>query len=251
MHLLGIDTSTARVSVALGCDGDLMGEVSLAGGQRHAEQLAPAVRYLCDEVGVEPRQLSAVAVGVGPGLFTGLRVGVTSAKVMAQALRIPAVCVPSLDLVAYPLRHTQRLIAAVLDARRREVFYALYLPVPGGVQRVSDYEVNAPDDLVGELEARGDEVLLAGEGALMYRDRFAALERAELAGPGSAFPRAAALLDLATGRFRREEFCVPSEVRPMYLRQSDAEIEWEREHYDPTPDNEPDDAGEAGTGAVA
>jgi tRNA threonylcarbamoyladenosine biosynthesis protein TsaB len=228
-----------------------MGEISLAGGQRHAEQLAPAVRYLCDEVGVELRQLAAVAVGVGPGLFTGLRVGVTSAKVMAQALRIPAVCVPSLDLVAYPLRHTQRLIAAVLDARRREVFYALYRPVPGGVQRVSDYEVNAPDDLVGELEARGDEVLLAGEGALMYRDRFASLERAELAGPGSAFPRAAALLDLATSRFQREEFCVPSEVRPMYLRQSDAEIEWEREHYEPTPDNEPDDAGEAGTGAVA
>jgi tRNA threonylcarbamoyladenosine biosynthesis protein TsaB len=246
MHLLGIDTSTARVSVAIGCDGELMGEVSLAGGQRHAEQLAPAVRYLCDEVGVELRQLAAVAVGVGPGLFTGLRVGVTTAKVMAQSLRIPAVCVPSLDLVAYPLRHTQRLVAAVLDARRREVFYALYLAVPGGVQRVSDYEVGAPDDLVGELEARGDEVLLAGEGALLYRDRFALLERAELAGPGAAWPRAAALLDLANARYQREEFCSAAEVQPMYLRQSDAEIEWEREHYDGSADTDDADAPDAG-----
>src|SRR5437868_14613095 len=138
VQLLGSGTSTWRVSVAIGGDGDLMGEVALAGttAPRHAEQLAPAIRYLCDETGVELRQLAAIAVGVGPGLFTGLRVGVTTAKVMAQALRIPVVGVPSLDLVAYPLRHTNRLVVAVLDARRREVFDAAYRPVPGGLQPV-------------------------------------------------------------------------------------------------------------------
>jgi tRNA threonylcarbamoyladenosine biosynthesis protein TsaB len=228
--LLGIDTSTSRVSIALGDDGEVMAEVSLAGvpSPRHAEQLAPAVRYLCDETGIELRQLAAIAVGVGPGLFTGLRVGVTSAKVMAQGLRIPVVCVPSLDLVAYPLRYTSRLVAGVLDARRHEVFYALYLPVPGGLQRVSGYEVGTPDDLVGELAARGDEVVIAGEGALRYRDHFTAMDHAELAGPGFAWPRAAALLELATARYEREDFCSPSEVQPMYLRKSDAEIENER-----------------------
>lgn len=230
MLLLGIDTSTSRVSIALGSDGDVMAEMLLAGtaSPRHAEQLAPAVRYLCDEVGVELKQLAAVAVGVGPGLFTGLRVGVTTAKVMAQGLRVPVVCVPSLDLVAYPLRYTQRLVAAVLDARRHEVFYALYLPVPGGVQRVSDYEVGTPDDLVGELAARADEVLIAGEGALRYREHFATLDRAELAGSGFGWPRAAALLELAGPRYEREDFCSPSDVQPMYLRKSDAEIETER-----------------------
>ncbi|MBV8951926.1 MAG: tRNA (adenosine(37)-N6)-threonylcarbamoyltransferase complex dimerization subunit type 1 TsaB, partial [Actinobacteria bacterium] len=216
---------------AIGGDGELAGEVALAGAPtpRHAEQVAPAVRYLCDETGIELRQLAAIAVGVGPGLFTGLRVGVTTAKAMAQGLRIPVVCVPSLDLLAYPLRSTQRVVAAVLDARRHEVYFALYLPVPGGVQRVSGYEIGSPDDLVGELAARADEVLLAGEGALLYRDRFATLDRAELAGPGFAWPRAAALLELATARYEREDFCSPSEVQPMYLRKSDAEIETERE----------------------
>ena len=72
---------------------------------------------------------------------------------MAQALRIPVVGVPSLDLVAYPLRHTERTIVAVLDARRREVFAARYQPVPGGVQRVSDYAVHPPPELVAELAA--------------------------------------------------------------------------------------------------
>lgn len=228
MLLLGIDTSTPRVSVAIGAGGDAMGEVSLVGGQRHAEQLAPAIRYLCDETGTRLDQLAAIAVGIGPGLFTGLRVGVTTAKVMAQALRIPVVPVASLDLVAYPLRFATRPIAAVLDARRHEVFYAMYVPVPGGVQRVSGYEVGSPDDLACELSAHGDEVLLAGEGALLHRDELASLERVELAGPGRSWPDAAALLELAAARYQREEFCPPSDVAPMYLRKSDAEIELER-----------------------
>jgi tRNA threonylcarbamoyladenosine biosynthesis protein TsaB len=221
-----MDSATPRVSVAIGRDGAVIGEVKLVGGRRHAEQVAPAVRYLCDELDIDLAHLTAIAVGLGPGLFTGLRVGVTTAKVMAQALRVPVVGIPSLDLVAYPVRHTTRLIAAVLDARRREVFYARYRPVPGGVQRVSDYEVGPPGDLVAELEAATDEVLLVGDGCHAYSDAFVRLERVEHAGPAFTAPSAAALIELATARVEREEFEAPWEVRPLYLRQSDAEIEW-------------------------
>jgi tRNA threonylcarbamoyladenosine biosynthesis protein TsaB len=230
--LLAIDTSTTAVSVAVGCDGAALAEVQLSrprgAAQRHAEQLAPAIRYVCDEAGVRLPQLAGVGVGIGPGLFTGLRVGVTTAKVMAQSLRVPVVGVASLDLVAYPLRHASRLLAAVLDARRKEIFYALYVPVPGGVQRVSDYLVGPVDDLVSDLLARGDEVLIAGDGALVYREQLAEVQRVELASPAFAMPSAAALLELAAARFEREEFTQPSELVPMYLRKSDAEIEWER-----------------------
>src|SRR5680860_1018932 len=121
-----MDSATPRVSVAIGRDGAVVGEVKLVGGRRHAEQVAPAIRYLCDELDVDLGHLTAIAVGLGPGLFTGLRVGVTTAKVMAQALRMPVVGIPSLDLLAYPVRHTSRLVVAVLDARRREVFHARY-----------------------------------------------------------------------------------------------------------------------------
>ncbi|MCZ7527534.1 MAG: tRNA (adenosine(37)-N6)-threonylcarbamoyltransferase complex dimerization subunit type 1 TsaB [Acidimicrobiia bacterium] len=227
MLLLCLDTATPRVSVALGSNDRVLGEVQLARGQRHAEQLAPAIRYLCDELDVDLAHLAGVGVGLGPGLFTGLRVGVTTARTLAQALRVPVVGVPSLDLVAYPLRHTNRLVAVALDARRHELFYALYRPVPGGVQRVSDYEVGSPEDLAAELAARGEETLLAGDGSLRYwellRDG-----RLEQAGPSFASPSAAALVHLATARFEREEFSPPQEVRPLYLRRSDAEIEWDR-----------------------
>ena len=152
----------------------------------------------------------------------------TTAKTMAQALRVPVVGVASLDLVAYPVRHTNRLVAAVLDARRGEVFHARYRPVPGGVQRVTDYEVGAPDDLVADLVAAGEEVLFAGDGALRYREELAGVDRSEQAGAAFAFPSGGALVELATARMEREEFSSMWEVQPLYLRQSDAEIEWER-----------------------
>ena len=228
MMLLAIDTATSTVSVAIGDGGAPVGSISLTGGRRHAEQLAPAIRYLCQELGVSLEQLAAVAVDVGPGLFTGLRVGVTTAKVMAQALRVPVVGVPSLDLLAYPLRHSNRLVVSVLDARRHEVFSARYRPVPGGVQRVSDYDVRSPAELVAELDAGTDELLVAGDGVAAYRDEFASLEHAELAGVDHAAPSATALVELATARVEREEFQPARDLRPLYLRSSDAEINWER-----------------------
>jgi tRNA threonylcarbamoyladenosine biosynthesis protein TsaB len=148
--------------------------------------------------------------------------------VMAQALRIPVVGIPSLDLVAYPLRHTHRRIVVVLDARRREVFCASYQPVPGGVQRVGEYEVRAPEELVAELAATPGDVLLAGDGVACHPNAFAVLEHAEVAGPEHATPSAAALVILAGARVEREEFAVPWDVQPLYLRKSDAEIAWEQ-----------------------
>lgn len=226
MLLLAIDTSTPRVAVAIGESGRVRAEIGLTGARRHAEQLAPAIAYLREQTRVEFDQLAAVAVGIGPGLFTGLRVGVTTAKIMAQALRIPVVTVPSLDLVAFPLRSSRRLLAVVLDARRHEVYSAQYRPVPGGVQRVSDYTVGPADDLVAELAAGGDEVLLAGDGIDANRDTFEALDRVEHAGPDFDAPSASALVALASRRVEQEEFVAPHEVRPLYLRASDAELAW-------------------------
>jgi tRNA threonylcarbamoyladenosine biosynthesis protein TsaB len=230
--VLALDTATDQVSVAIGDQGRVLGSVQLVGGRRHSEQLAPAIDYLRRELDVELGRLAAVAVGVGPGLFTGLRVGVTTAKVMAQALRVPVVGISSLDLVAYPLRHTERLVVAVLDARRREVFSARYRAVPGGVQRVSEYEVFAPAELVAELAADGSldrtGVLLAGDGVDRFASDFGELAHAEVAGAEFAHPSVAALVELATARAEREEFEPASELRPMYLRNSDAEINWDR-----------------------
>lgn len=225
-----MDTATPQVGVALGSEHGLVAQVRLAQGRRHAEQLAPAIEYLLQEAHARPGDLAAIAVGVGPGLFTGLRVGVTTAKVMAQALEIPVVPVPSLDLVAYPVRFTPRLIAAVCDARRGEVFYSVYRPVPGGVQRAGEYRVGAPGEVAAELVATGEDLLLVGDGISAHRQMFEdELDRAEFASTSFAYPSPSALVELACSRYRREDFVRAAEVEPLYLRKSDAEIAWDPE----------------------
>lgn len=235
MLVLAFDTATDVVSVAIGRDGEALGALQVASGREHAERLVPAIRSLVDDTGVALERLAAIAVGVGPGRFTGLRVGVTTAKVMAQALRIPVVGIGTLDLVAYPLRHTRRDVVAVVDARRREVFWARYRTVPGGLERVGDEAVDPPHEVIAELEAAGAEVLLAGDGAVRYRDLFAGLDHAELAGREFSAPSAVALLELAQGRLEREEFVTPTALGPVYLRESDAAINWERAQLRSTP----------------
>ena len=236
MLVLGIETATRRVGVVLASEAGMVARVELGGygddGQpRHAERLAPAIQFCCEQIDTTLDHVSAIAVGIGPGMFTGLRVGVTTAKVLAQALRIPMIPVPSLDLLAYPLRHARALVVPAIDARRNELYYALYRTVQGGVQRASEYEIGTPDDLVAELEARGEEALLCGDGALRFSKVFGDVERLELAGPAHASPSLAALSELAIARYEREEFCAADDVLPLYLRKSDAELAWDRREH--------------------
>ena len=226
MLLLCIDTSTPQVGVAIGSDDQVIGRIQLARPQHHAEHLAPAIAYLLEQLDLSLDQLSGIGVGIGPGLFTGLRVGVTTAKVMAQALRIPLIGVPSLDLLAFEVRYADRLVVPALDARRGEVFWSTYRQVPGGVQRLSEYEVGAPADVCGELMAKGEEVLLIGDGALRYREQFYELERAEFGPPGLSYPSVSALVELTRAKFQREDFSQPRDVHPLDLRLSDAEMNW-------------------------
>ena len=227
MLILGIESATARVGCAIGGHEGVIASSHAARGRRHAEQLAPQIDFVREQAGIRLDDLSVVAVDVGPGLFTGLRVGISTAMAMAYALGVPMVGVSSLDLVAYPARFSGRLIAVALDARRDEVFFALYRRVPGGVQRVTEPAVGPPDQLVSELVARGEETLLVGDGAIRYRDLFAGLPRTEGAEPALAEPSAESLVHLAHAQAMREEFVAPTDIEPIYLRKPDAaEAAW-------------------------
>lgn len=228
MIILGVETATQQVGVALGGQEGVLASVHVAKGRRHAELLAPSIEFACRQARVRLAEVSAVAVDVGPGLFTGLRVGVAAAKAMAQALRVPMIGLSSLDLLAFTSRATDRLIVAVVDARKGEVYSAFYRQVPGGVQRLSPYRVCGPADLAADLAARSEWCLAVGDGALRYGRVLAAERKVELGTVGTAYPSAAALVELAHPRALREEFVRPSEIEVLYLRKADAEINWER-----------------------
>ena len=228
MIVVGIETSTPQTSVAIGTELEILASVSIAGKARQ-EMVTPALQQLLAWTGLDLAQVGGIAVGVGPGLFTGLRVGVETAKTLAQVLRVPIVGVMSLDALAYASRHTHKQVVAVIDGRRHEVFWARYRAVPGGVLRESEPAVCPPDHLVAELEVVRGEVLAVGNGAMLYRHELEELgPRIEVAASLSAHPQAAALVELAVPRFLREEHDRLHDIVPVYLRKSDAEIAWDR-----------------------
>lgn len=227
MLILGIETSTVQVGCAVGGHEGVIASFHAARKRAHVETLVPAIEFICRQAGVTLGELGAVAVDVGPGLFSGLRVGVTTAKALAQALRIPTIGVSSLDLLAFRARHSNRLIVSAIDARRSELFWGFYRQVPGGVQRLSEHRVGKPDDLASELVARGEDCLLVGDGTLRYPELVADGSRADVGGASTTYPSAAALVELAHPRALREEFVPASTLEPVYLRRTDAEINWE------------------------
>jgi tRNA threonylcarbamoyladenosine biosynthesis protein TsaB len=137
--------------------------------------------------------------------------------------------VSSLDVLAFSVRTTRRRIAAVLDARRGEVFYAFYRSVPGGVVREGSARTGRPEALAAELVATAEDVLLVGNGAILYRRE---LEepgtRAAFAPAALAHPWAPAMVEVAVPRFIREETDRLAEIVPQYLRKTDAEIAWDQ-----------------------
>jgi tRNA threonylcarbamoyladenosine biosynthesis protein TsaB len=191
--------------------------------------LVPAVQGLLRDADLAWSQLGGIAVGLGPGLFTGLRVGVATAKTLAHALGISIAGLSSLDVLAYGVRYTRRTICACIDARRNEVFWAFYHPVPGGVQRATEFRCAPASHCVNEIEARGDPVLVVGNGPFIYFREFENLGAdLEVAGVSDSTPTAVPLAELAVSRLVREDSDRLSDVRPLYIRKSDAELTWEQ-----------------------
>ncbi|MCU1691789.1 MAG: putative glycoprotease [Frankiales bacterium] len=222
MLVLALDTGSPAVSVALvelhadDTAGDAGGtrwgrqaDWSVVDGKRHGELLATGVRQVLAELGATPQDLTAVAVGVGPGPFTGLRVGITTGLVMADALEIPAYGACSLDAVdAWSDEPGRRLV--VTDARRKEVYWAEY---DEGDERVAGPSVMRPADLAEALRATQWEGRVVGDGALRYPEHFPGAT-------GPSYPSADGLVLLAA---RRVVDRAPTEaLTPLYLRRPDA-----------------------------
>jgi tRNA threonylcarbamoyladenosine biosynthesis protein TsaB len=224
MLILGIETATPQVSVAIGGHEGVIALFEVARRRRHAETLVPAIEFCCQQSGVSLDEIGLVTVDVGPGLFTGMRVGLATGKALAQALRVPMIGISSLDLLAFPHRQSDRVVVPVVDARKGEVFYAIYRPVPGGVQQVVEPRTASVDELVADLVARSQDTLCVGDGALRYRREICDGYHCEFA--DEAYPSAGPLVQLAHARALREEWEQPSDIHALYLRPPDADINW-------------------------
>jgi tRNA threonylcarbamoyladenosine biosynthesis protein TsaB len=228
VNLVAIETATETVGVAVRTDGGTEAEFLLTGRRRHVESLAPGLEHLLGAVGLEIGDLGAVAVDVGPGLFTGLRVGVSAAKGLAQALGIGVVGASSLDILtaaAARLGHRGLVLAAV-DARRGEVFASVQ-EVRGAEAATTEViapRLFTPPELVAALNAvEGRPVVAVGDGVQRYTEALAAVPGVSCVTGALGAPPPMVLLDLAAALLEGGAPPVdPARVVPLYMREADA-----------------------------
>jgi tRNA threonylcarbamoyladenosine biosynthesis protein TsaB len=216
MRVLAVETSTLSGGAAL-LDGErVVGEYTLDVRVTHSERLMAAIDQLLSDAGWTARDLDGIAVTVGPGSFTGLRVGLSTVKGLALALAIPVAAVPTLDAMAAMLPYAALPVCPVLDARKREVYASLYRWDGLGMRRQWEYLALASDELARRLN---EPVIVVGDGAEAIDSAFARRVEPPRRGPAPAVVGA-----LGRARLARGETVTVADLVPIYLRPSEAEL---------------------------
>lgn len=224
MLTLGFDTCTEMCTVALGSDSGVLASVDVHAPRAHLQKLLPLVRQMLEMCDRTQSEIDAVAVGTGPGSLTGVRIGVTTARTLAQGLGVKCVGVPTLDAIARAFTGTGATVCVMLDARRNEVYPALYDCGGDAPRRTDEFRAVNPEALCDELGELGETVLMAGEGLDSFGDIVATRlgERVRFAPRELWYPRAAHIVGLA-GTVLARSSGDWRDVRPIYTRLSDAE----------------------------
>ena len=234
MLVLGMDTATPDAVVGVSLDGEPVREARVApqadGRPEHARVLLPEIDRSVAAAGGWER-IDRIAVGIGPGSFTGLRIGVSTARALAQARGIPIAPVGSLAALARGISRDDRaegqIALPVIDARRTEAFAALY---GGDGEEVWEPFVSAPDGLADRLRDLGEPCLAAGDGAIRFAQELEAAG-VTVAPPEDGIHRLAARDVCAAGEAASE--APPEKIEPLYLRQPDAKRWIERDRQGP------------------
>jgi tRNA threonylcarbamoyladenosine biosynthesis protein TsaB len=224
MLLLGLDTSTSCGSIALVASHKPLGEWNLNVRRTHAGRLLPGIQHLLGETGIEIGQIDGFAVAVGPGSFTGLRIALTTAKTLSLVTGKPLVGIPTLDVLVENVPFREGLICPALDARKGEVFAAVYKKDQSGrTDRITEYLSLPPEDL---LEVIHGPTLMLGDAVPAYGERLqqACTHPITFAPPEYHFPRATLLCRLAIQKLAQGDHQHPGELQALYARASDAEL---------------------------
>lgn len=222
MRLLALETATLAGGAALLDDGRLVGESRLNIALTHSERLMAVVDRLLHDCGWDVSSLGGVAVSIGPGSFTGLRIGAATAKGLALALDVPVAAVPTLDALAATLPFADAPVCPILDARRGEVYCSLYRWRGAGMERRWDYLALPPEVAAARLEAP---VIVLGDGVAACRPYLARLgDGLREAEPVHSLPSPSAVGALGHAMLAAGGGIPAEQLAPLYLRPSEAEL---------------------------
>lgn len=222
--VLALETATPCGSVALVGPDRCLGEYSLNTETTHSRRLLAGIEWLLEQTGLSWERIDAIAVSLGPGSFTGLRIGLATAKGLCLATGKPLLGVASLDGLAAQLPFAALPVCPVVDARKKEVYTALYRCDEGLPARTSDFLAIAPERL-GEIIT--GPTLFVGDGLTLYGRLLRRIlpEYARLVPAEICFARAAAIGGVALRLLAAGEFLDPATAVPVYIRASDAELQ--------------------------
>ncbi len=225
MKILAVESTSMVAAAALIQEGHLLGEIRINHEKNHSEQLLPLVDRLLALCACPLEALDALAVSLGPGSFTGIRIGVATVKGLAQALNIPVVGVNTLETLAWQGAPFTGTLMPLVDAQRNLVYTAAYRFQEGQMITLAAPDVLHIQELLARLEGTPESRLFLGDALDLHRERIAeALEdRASFALPIHAMPSAAALAQCALGKALAGEGMTAGELQPVYLRTSQAE----------------------------
>lgn len=227
MNILAIDASGLSGSVAYISDYKLVGEYYICHKLTHSQTVMPMLEHLKNMIGLELDKIDAIAVTSGPGSFTGIRIGVATAKAMALAIGVPIIGIPTLDVMANNITFADKLICPIMDARRNQVYTSLYKWEESTLQRVEEYLAVPIDELLEKIADQ--EVIFLGDGVDVLRSQIVNKmgDKAHFAPSFLHMQRASVLAHLACEAYERGETEDADEFVPMYLRKSQAERELE------------------------
>jgi len=232
LKILGINTSTKFCNLGLIEDEDVLIEYTINGlKKKHSSILVPAIRDLLKTMGLKMKEINGIAISIGPGSFTGLRIGLCVAKGLCYARSLPLLGVTTLDAMAFPLKEIPYLICPVLESKKDEIYDVLFR---GGdsLHRVMDYKCEDIQSLLIRLAPLKEKIIFLGDGIKKYRDIIK-----EKIGKDALFidsqlnlPVATSIAFLGLDKLKKGEEDDISTITPFYLRKSEAEIIWEKKY---------------------
>jgi tRNA threonylcarbamoyladenosine biosynthesis protein TsaB len=236
MLILGIDTSTDNLGLALIENNQLKGEYNLSLKRKHSEKLLPLMEQMFDLLEIKPKDLDAVAVSIGPGSFTGLRIGITTAKLLARIFNIPVKGISTLEIMAAGVE--SEYLLPMLDARHGRVYYSFYQSnykqkdyLPKELLKAASAKVselpnvlnNYKDNEINVIGEKRDEVC-----DILKENNFIVTQSAA----EKNVPRAAILARLGRDYISLGQYDNIYELKPAYLKQTQAEINWQKKYSD-------------------
>lgn len=231
MYVLGVESATPVAGVALIYKNGILAERLVNNKKVHSVHLMTMIKAVIEEAGVKPGDISGVAVSSGPGSFTGLRIGMSAAKTLAQVWGVPIIGISTLDALSYSLGGHVNLVCPLLNARKNEVYTSVYDGSDGVLKNLTGHKALKPEILVDILASWSNRsVTFLGDGVAEYRDKLIALmgKRATFASGVNNLPRGSSVAELGLSKLEKGEGTDPVFLLPEYVRLSEAEVLWQR-----------------------